>query len=99
MGRISGGKIVLGGPRIFHNEEFGFRLRVQEGSLGPDTEEIHPVKLCRASKAVVCDGDYLFVTRIAVFGPKGVTFNKPLLLCMEIREDDTVSECPSEVHF
>lgn len=94
---MTGGEIKLGGPRIFHNEDFGFRLQVQEGSLGPDTEHIDAVKLSHASKAEVCDGDYLFVTRIAVFGPKGVTFDKPLLLCMEAREDDTVSERPFEV--
>lgn len=87
----------MGAPRISHNKEHGFRLRVQEGSLGPDTEGIDAVKLGHASKAIVCDGDYLFVTRIAVLGPKGVTFNKPLLLCMEARDDDTVSERPCEV--
>lgn len=87
----------MGGPRTFHNDEFGFRLQVQEGSLGPDTENIDPVKLRHVNEAAFCDGSYLYVMYVAVFGPKGVTFNKPLLLCMEAREGDTVSEPPSGV--
>jgi len=52
--------------------------------------EIRPVKLREASEAAVCEGDYLYVTRIAEFGPSGVTFKTPLVLLMEARDNEIV---------
>lgn len=88
--RASGGSLGSGSWRILYNREFGFRLLVPEGSVRPDMGEIRPVKLREASEAAVCEGDYQYVTRIAEFGPSGVTFTKPLVLLMEARDNEIV---------
>lgn len=49
-----------------------------------------PVILKHESKPIVCDGEYLFVTRTAAFGPEEMMFPKPTILEFVVGKDDTL---------